>query len=105
MINSTKEKGVNTLTISAPPRSLTIGKHEVTIVSDSFHYKKFKNDKNEDFRIAQVKVSYMDSKPFDLTVLSGEEDFGQKFSKDDEIEIYIVETTAKNGKKYINAEW
>jgi hypothetical protein len=47
----------------------------------------------------------MDSKPFDLTVLSGEDDFGQKFSKNDEIEIYIVETTAKNGKKYINAEW
>ena len=104
MINSTKENGINTLTISAPPRNLTIGKHEAKIVSDSFHYKKFKND-NGEFRIAQIKVSYMDSKPFDLTVLSGEDDFASKYSKDENINCYIVETKAKNGKTYLNAEW
>jgi hypothetical protein len=105
MINSKKEEGFNTLTIAAPPKSLKAGENpEVKIVSDSFHYKKFTNE-NGSFRIAQIKVSYKDSRPFDLTVLSGEDEFASKYSINENINCYIVETTAKNGKKYINAEW
>ena len=104
MINSTKETGFDTLTISAPPKDLKIGQHEVKIVSDSFTYKKFTNE-NGGFRIAQIKVSYKDSRPFDLTVLSGETEFASKYSINENIDIYIVETKAKNGKTYINAEW
>ena len=105
MINSKKEEGFNTLTIAAPPKTLKAGENpEVKIVSDSFHYKKFTNE-NGSFRIAQIKVSYKDSRPFDLTVLSGEDDFASQYSKDETIKCYIVETKAKNGKTYLNAEW
>ena len=105
MIKSTNEEGFNTLTIAAPPKELKAGENpEVKIVSDSFTYKKFKNE-NGGFRIAQIKVSYKSSRPFDLTILSGEDEFSKQYSENDNVKIYIVETKAKNGKMYINAEW
>ena len=102
-IKQTKEEGVNTLTISAPPQTIPLGKVEVIIDSASMHYKYYTKD-NVKNRIAMIKVTYKESRPFDVAVLSGENEFAKLYSKGETIECFVEDIKSeKNNKTYKNA--
>jgi hypothetical protein len=102
-IAQTKEEGVNTLTISAPPLNIPLGKVEVIIDSESMHYKYYTKE-NVKNRIAMIKVTYKESRPFDVAVLSGENEFASTYSKGETINCFVEDIKSeKNNKTYKNA--
>jgi hypothetical protein len=102
-IAQTQEEGVNTLTISAPPLNIPLGKVEVIIASEAMHYKYYTKDTVKN-RIAMIKVTYKESRPFDVAVLSGENEFASTYSKGETINCFVEDIKSeKNNKTYKNA--